>query len=260
MSAASESTEVGTKAKVERYISALYEQVDFSGSELLAYDVFHKAVEGYLNLQQAGMLNAENQIISVCDFNQSSVLNRFWVIDLNSKKILFNTYVAHGQATGEDCASAFSNRVNSHQSSIGFYVTKEAYIGEHGVSLRLDGVDKGYNDAALKRDIVVHGADYVSDKFICENNRLGRSWGCPAVPADKAEDIVNTIKGGTCLFIYYPEQKYFSKSVWLKKNSFLPELLLSDEMVPKRPESKQHRTIQYVRNGVVDSTVQISTK
>ena len=138
------------------------------------------------------------------------------MIDLNEKKVLFNSLVAHGKGTGEEFATAFSNIESSHQSSLGFYVTETTYNGSNGYSLKLIGMDKGYNDAAMQRAIVMHGADYVSEDFIKAEKRLGRSWGCPAVPRALAEPIINTIKDKTLLFIYYPDQQYLSQSEWLK--------------------------------------------
>jgi hypothetical protein len=139
-----------------------------------------------------------------------------WVIDVAEKKVLFNSLVAHGKNTGEEFAQKFSNIESSYQSSLGFYVTESSYNGSNGYSLKLIGMDEGYNDAALQRAIVMHGADYVSEDFIKSQKRLGRSWGCPAVPRELAQPIINTIKNNNCLFIYYPDQQYLSSSKWLK--------------------------------------------
>ncbi len=215
-------------------------------------------MHGYINLKNAGKLNNEKEIITICDFNQPSVVERLWIIDLVAKKVLFNTFVAHGQSTGDDCAVEFSNKVNSHQSSLGFYVTGETYIGEHGLSLRMQGMDQGFNDAALKRDIVVHGAEYVCENFICDNQRLGRSWGCPAIPVVVAEPIINMIQGGTCLFIYFPQPKYLSTGYWLnKKITSLPDYNLYGDMIPTEINRPRFRTIQYIHNGTVDSVKRV---
>jgi len=255
---ASEVNAMNESARVENYISVLYKQLDFSSFNRLSYVVFDKAMHGYINLKNAGKLNNQKELISICDFNQSSVVERLWVIDLAAKKVLFNTYVAHGQGTGEDCAVQFSNKPNSHKSSIGFYVTTEPYIGDHGLSLRMQGMDQGFNDAAFDRDIVVHGAEYVCDKYICENQRLGRSWGCPAVPLEFAEPIVNTIKDGTCLFIYYPEPKYLCSAYWLNKRiAALPDYNLYNDMMPADINRPPFRTIQYIHNGKVDSVSKV---
>src|ERR1043165_3829168 len=163
---ATSTNERNDAVRVENYIYTLYKQLDFLSFNRLSYTVFNKAVRGYLNLKNAGKLSKEKDVISICDFSQPSTVDRLWVIDLANAKVLFNTYVAHGKGTGDDCAMKFSNKPNSHQSSLGFYVTTEIYSGDHGISLRMQGVDEGFNDAAFKRDIVVHGADYVSDKYI----------------------------------------------------------------------------------------------
>ena len=105
---------------------------------------------------------------------------------------------------------------SSYQTSLGFYITEGTYQGNNGYSLKLLGMDSGYNDAALKRAIVMHGADYVNENFARSQHRIGRSWGCPAVPRELAEPIINTIKGKNCLFIYYPDHQYLSSSKWLK--------------------------------------------
>ena len=200
-----------------RYIDNIYARLDFCTNVRIPYDVFVKACHGYLNLKNAGKLNEEKNIITICDFTKSSNEDRMWIVDLAQKKILFNTFVAHGQGSGDEYATYFSNSEGTHSSSLGFYVTGETYEGEHGTSLRLMGMDQGFNDAALDRGIVVHGADYVSCKFIEGNERLGRSWGCPAVPSALSLPIINTIKDGSCLFIYYPEKAYLKTAFWLNK-------------------------------------------
>ncbi len=202
---------------VEQHISFVYRHINFAGHDTLDYDVFKKGYLGYINLLMAGKLSVDKPILTVCDFSLSSNQNRMWIIDLRSREILLNTFVAHGQGSGDEYAVNFSNKTNSHQSSLGFYVTGKTYIGEHGNSLYLHGMDQGFNNAAYDRNIVVHGARYVDDNFIAQNKRLGRSWGCPAV-SDKISDVViNLIKDGTCLFIYYPLKKYLASSYWLNK-------------------------------------------
>jgi len=242
------------EASVENYISACYQQIDFSKCDRLSYEAFGKALHGYMNLKNAGKLSTEKEIISICDFNLPSTENRLWIIDLAKKKVLYNTHVAHGQGSGDDMANAFSNKFDSHQSSLGFYVTTETYNGEHGTSLRLQGMDQGFNDAALDRGIVVHGAKYVSNKFIAGNERLGRSWGCPAVPNELSLPIINTIKDGTCLFIYHTDQKYANTAYWLnKKIAILPDNDLYADMMPMEIRKPKARTIEYMHNGKVDS-------
>ncbi|GGG45568.1 murein L,D-transpeptidase catalytic domain family protein [Epilithonimonas arachidiradicis] len=193
----------------------IYKELQFT-DETLNFEVFEKAFWGFQNLKRSGKLRPSAELLSVCDFSLSSNRKRLWVIDLGEKKVLFNTLVAHGKGTGEEFATSFSNTEDSHQSSMGFYVTEQTYTGDNGYSLRLFGMDRGYNDAALERCIVMHGAKYVSEDFIKSEKRLGRSWGCPAVPTSLAKPIIDTIKNRTCLFIYFPDQNYLASSQWLK--------------------------------------------
>ncbi len=206
-----------TFASAEAYIKNLYSQIDFGGEKKLAYDVFEKAYKGYVNLRNAGKLNADKDILTIVDFSKSSTEERLWVINLGVKKLVFNDYVAHGQGSGSEYAKAFSNTTNSHQSSLGFYVTAETYHGKHGLSLRMHGMDEGFNSAAYSRAVVVHGADYVSKSFINGQGRLGRSWGCPAVSRDLAPKLINLIKDRTVMFVYAPQEKYLASSQWLNK-------------------------------------------
>ncbi len=202
--------------KVVNTVSDVYKSIDFTGVDKLNYEVFAKAYTGYQNLKAANKLNAAKNILTVSDYSLSANKKRMWIIDLDSRRVLINTYVAHGQGTGEEYAKHFSNREGSHQSSMGFYVTGDTYTGNHGNSLHLHGMDEGYNSAAYERAIVVHGAGYVSSDFIAGTGRLGRSWGCPAVSNELSDTVINTIKDGTCMFIYYPEKTYLETCQWLK--------------------------------------------
>lgn len=177
-------------------------------------NVFEKALRGFEKLYNQGKVTTE--ILSVCDFTKSSKEKRLFIIDLAKRELLFNTLVAHGKNTGEEFATKFSNEPSSYQSSLGFYVTGETYKGKHGLSLKLDGLEKGFNDNAEKRAIVMHGAEYVSENFISAQGRLGRSFGCPSVPVELHQSIINTLKGGSCLFIYYPDKNYLAKSHLIK--------------------------------------------
>ena len=197
--------------------SKLYSSLKFT-ENVLPETVFEKAFQGFENLKKAGKLDSECHLLTICDFSMSSNQKRLWVIDTNDGKILFNSLVAHGKNTGEEFAEKFSNTESSYQSSLGFYVTDVTYNGDNGYSLRLLGMDKGFNDNALQRAIVMHGADYVSENFASQHKRIGRSWGCPAVPRELAESIINTIKEKNVLFIYYPDQKYLNSSEWLKSS------------------------------------------
>ena len=206
----------------------VYKNLQYEG-EKMNFEVFEKAFLGFKKKKKSGKLQPTANLLSVCDFSLSSNRKRLWVIDLDEKKILFNSLVAHGKGIGEEFAMSFSNTMDSHQSSLGFYITEQTYNGDNGYSMRLFGMDKGYNDAALERCIVMHGANYVSEDFIRAEKRLGRSWGCPAVPRDLAQPIINTIKNGTCLFVYYPDQNYLAGSEWLKNSEKTDSILNSTE-------------------------------
>lgn len=217
--------------KLDEYINNLYKSIDFSKARKLDKKVFTKALHGYLNLKQSGQLDPNRSVISICDFSLSSNEPRLWVIDLKTKKVLFNTLVAHGQGSGEEYATSFSNVEGSHQSSMGFFVTANTYYGDKGYSLKLIGKDAGYNCQAYNRAIVIHAADYVSPDFIKANKRLGRSWGCPALPVALNRPIIDAIKGGTALFIYSDNAKYLASSKWLKK---YPQIDASEKMNPAK--------------------------
>lgn len=209
-------TNTATAMNVESYIDSVYKQIEFGTSNKLDKTVFEKAMYGYLNLQNEGKLNNKN-LLTIADMSKSSTQHRLWVIDLQQKKVLVNDYVAHGQGSGDEFATQFSNRNQSHQTSLGFYVTDATYSGKHGLSLHLRGMDEGYNNSAYERSVVVHGANYVSDAFVAGQGKLGRSWGCPAVSTELAPRLINMIKDGSCLFIYYPQQQYLQSAYWLNK-------------------------------------------
>jgi hypothetical protein len=144
-------------------------------------------------------------VMIIIDFSLPSTEERFFAINPQTGELLYKKLVAHGQGTGDLYARNFSNKEGSHQSSLGFYRTAETYSGKHGLSLRLDGLQRGLNSAARNRAIVIHSADYVSEDFIEQNGYLGRSWGCPALPEDDYEEIIGTIAEGTLLLIYHPQ-------------------------------------------------------
>ena len=188
----------------------LYRDLNVEGQGL-RYEVFEKAMTGYLNLQHEGQLSDAKQLLTVVDFELPSTEKRLWVLDLEAKQVKFHTLVAHGHNSGENVATNFSNQNESNMSSLGFYVTQGEYVGKHGRSLKLNGVDEGYNTNALARSVVMHGADYVSEEFIQQYGRLGRSLGCPALPMDQKDEIIEAVHGGTCLFLNGPDQSYSSK-------------------------------------------------
>jgi hypothetical protein len=194
----------------DQYIQTLYSDIHLAGSGLNVA-VFEKAVTGYYNLKNSGKLSRGKSVISIADMDQASTSKRLWVIDLDKKAVILNTWVAHGKNTGDDKATRFSNVNSSNQSSLGFYVTGEVYYGKHGRSLRLDGMDAGYNSNARQRAIVVHGASYVGQGTINALGRLGRSQGCPAVAPEFADKLISTIEGKTVLFINGTDQSYTSR-------------------------------------------------
>lgn len=209
-----------------RFDATLRETYDRLGAEQqgLRFEVFEKAMTGYLNLRETGHLAASQQHLTVVDFDLPSTEKRLWVLDLATDKILFHTLVAHGHNSGENGAQQFSNTNESNMSSLGFYVTGQEYEGKHGHSLRLQGVDEGFNTNAFARAIVMHGADYVSEQFIKQNGRLGRSLGCPALPLDQYSQIIDAVQGGSCLFLSKSNAGYTSK--YLNQNIALAALSL----------------------------------
>jgi hypothetical protein len=168
------------------------------------------AYKGQQKLEEEGKLSNPD-ILTVCDFSQSSQSKRMYIIDTRNYKVLMNTYVAHGRNSGLDYAEHFSNAPESLESSLGFYITKNTYIGKHGLSLKIEGLERGYNDNAESREVVVHGAPYIGDSR-ARAAYMGRSFGCPAVPQKIAPKVINLIKNGTCLFIYHPSRSYLQGS------------------------------------------------
>ena len=177
----------------------------------LSEEAFDYAITGFEKLKNSGKI-INDKVISIADFSKPSSKKRLFVIDLSNYKLLFNTYVAHGQNTGKEYAQAFSNRPESHQSSLGFYVTSGTYNGSNGYSMYLNGMENGFNNLAYERAIVMHGAPYVSEGFIRNQGYLGRSHGCPAVPEKLNKPIIEKIKNGSCFFIYSNNRTYLSKS------------------------------------------------
>lgn len=190
--------------------TALYQDFDLQEAGLTK-EAFEYALKGYYYLLDHHWLNKTN-ILSICDLSQSSRNKRLYILDMEQRKVLVNTYVAHGRNSGQEYARYFSNNPSSHKSSLGFYITQGTYYGNNGLSLRVRGMERGFNDRAGGRNIVVHGSQYVGPDFLDMNRFCGRSYGCPAVPADESEAIIDLIKEGSCLFIYHPTKKYITRS------------------------------------------------
>lgn len=181
----------------------------------LSYEVFRYGMIGYMHLSQEGRLGNKN-LISIIDFTKPSTEKRFYTIDLNALKVVYHTYVSHGKNTGENIAKSFSNVIHSNQSSLGFAITGETYVGSKGYSLKLDGIEKGFNDNMRTRAVVMHHADYVSEYWIGKYGRLGRSQGCPALPKEISNEVIDTIKGRTPIFSFYNNETYLNTSAYLK--------------------------------------------
>jgi hypothetical protein len=212
----------------EEHVRFLYKTIGLKNNGL-SFDVFRYALIGYYNLKGNGTIKKRG-IISIVDYRKSSNDERFYVIDLINKKVLYHTLVAHGRNSGELYARHFSNEPGSLKSSLGFFVTGNTYEGEHGYSLYLYGKERGINDKARERRIIVHGAYYARSSFIKQYGRLGRSQGCPALPAGPHVDIIDTIVGGTCLFQFYNDGTYLRRSSLLDVGKAAAQL--ADEYSP----------------------------
>lgn len=194
-------------------VSAVYDSLHLDALGL-SRQAFEYAQKGWNKLFKEGKLT-NSSVLAIADFSQPSSNKRLYILDLKECRILFQTLVAHGRNSGKEIATSFSNIASSYKSSPGFYVTGETYNGKHGYSLKLNGVEKGINDNAYNRAIVVHGADYVDESFISSQGYIGRSQGCPAVPEREAQPIINTLKDNSCFFIYEPGKSYVSRSTML---------------------------------------------
>ncbi|MDT0684911.1 murein L,D-transpeptidase catalytic domain family protein [Autumnicola psychrophila] len=194
-------------------VAITYENFSKNNLNLPTLDVFEKGMKGYYKLKEEGAVT--KKILTIVDFNLSSSKKRMWILDMENKEVLFHTYTSHGKNTGGEFAKKFSNTLNSLQSSLGFYVTGETYYGRNGLSLFIDGKEKGFNSNARKRYVVIHGADYATPNFIKKHGRLGRSYGCPAVPNSLAKELINTIKGESVVYIHKNSSDYLKKSSYL---------------------------------------------
>lgn len=191
----------------------LYVQWNLSATGL-SENAFTAAKKGFDRLSGSKKL-ISNRVLTIIDFSKASNQKRLYVLDMTNGKLICHTLVAHGQGSGTAYAVDFSNEAESHKSSLGFYITGAVYNGSNGYSLKLRGCEKGINDNAMNRAIVMHGAAYVSQQFIDQHGYLGRSHGCPALPNTLNKKIIDIIKNGSCVFIYHPDKKYFTHSTLL---------------------------------------------
>jgi hypothetical protein len=182
--------------------------------KILPFNIFGTGITGYMNTDSI----RKKEIITIIDFSKPSTAKRCFVIDIKNRKLLYHCFVAHGKNSGDNFASSFSNQPESLKSSLGFYLTAETYSGKHGYSLRLDGLERNINDKARTREIVIHGAEYVSQEYIDKYGRLGRSWGCPALPPGISKAIIDIISHGSCLFIYGNDESYFVNSSFARSH------------------------------------------
>lgn len=188
-------------------IQEFYKQLNIPD---LDFKVFQIAIEQWVSYNESNQF--ESEMISIIDFSQPSTNKRYYLINTKDSTLAYQNYVAHGRNSGVLFAKSFSNIPNSNQSSLGVYKTAETYYGKHGLSLRIDGLQPGLNDKARTRHIVIHAADYAEEKFINKYGRLGRSYGCPALPFNGYPQVIEKIKGGSFLFIYHPSWEYHKTS------------------------------------------------
>lgn len=192
----------------ENRTKELYKELGLESK--LDYSVFEKAYKGYEKIP-----GKKKEVLTIVDYAKPSTQERFFVVDLNKKKVLISSHVAHGRNSGGNIATSFSNKTSSYKSSLGFYLTENTYMGGNGYSLVLDGLEKGINDKAKERYIVIHGADYANPKIAKSQGRLGRSLGCPALPKNVYKEAINLIKGGSVVFVNGNDPSYFDKSQYV---------------------------------------------
>jgi hypothetical protein len=206
-----EDSTVSKAAKILSEASALFAELDL-GSKGLDAETVQYAVNGYHKIDDAGKV--DNPYLTIIDMEQSSRKKRMYIIDMANHKLVKNTFVSHGRNSGVDKATRFSNAPNSYETSLGFYTTGRTYQGKHGLSLRLHGLEKGFNSNAEARAIVVHGAEYVNPARV-NSAYMGRSLGCPAVPVKESKEVIKTIQDGSVLFIYHPSKNYLQSSDYI---------------------------------------------
>jgi hypothetical protein len=203
---AAQAADAATAPPSESLVRSLLRQAPGLSSRVLKL-----ALDAAQNAEEQGLVTRRN-LLTVIDYSLPSTQPRLFVFDLAARKLLFRELVAHGRNSGDNMATYFSNDPGSLASSVGLFVTDEPYIGGNGYSLRLKGLEQGINDMAWSRMIVLHGAAYVSQAAVKALGRLGRSWGCPAVRPQIARQLIDTLRGGSAIFAYYPEKSWLSSS------------------------------------------------
>ena len=205
---------IGARERSPRHSPASARQGGADGRTSIDPDLFDLAFGAASCAVRAGTVKHPSTL-SIIDYSKPSTEKRLWVFDLRTRELLYQELVAHGQGSGDNLATMFSNDPETHRSSLGLFVTEDTYVGKNGYSLRLNGLDAGFNDHARERAIVMHGAPYVSEEFASTNHRLGRSWGCPALPQGVTRALIDRIKNGGLVFAYYPDQRWLASSRFL---------------------------------------------
>lgn len=214
---------------VANWVDSLYDEIHLDSAGLQK-NIFFYALKGYEYLRSENKLN-NTALLTICDFTQSSTSRRLYVIDLVQKKIVFNTYVSHGKNSGAEYATSFSNRSDSHKSSLGFMITSDTYFGKAGYSMHFDGLEPGINNNVRSRSIVMHGSDYVNEERADEGTAMGRSYGCPAVPYAMHKKIIDLIKGGSCFFAYADDKWYATSSKILSARFEWPDIAAAKKTI-----------------------------
>jgi hypothetical protein len=199
----------GDVTKYRRNLTTLYSEMNLAAHGL-SKKAMDYAIRGYESLLDRGLVK-NSKYLSIVDFTKPIGSKRFYLIDMENKELVVNTYVMHGKKSGKEVPEKFSNKINSHKSSLGFYITRELYKGARGLSLRLSGLEQGFNSNAEKRGVVVHGSNYISEKR-AQKNKILWSQGCPALPKADYNRVMRLIKNGSVLFIYHPSQDYLKNS------------------------------------------------
>lgn len=205
----------------DQYVKQFYADLEGDKNDL-SEDVLKFGLRGYYVLRETEQLN-NDRYLTLIDFSMHSYERRMWIIDVMEKKVVVRDRVAHGKMSGDEYATKFSNNPKSKMSSLGFYLTGNPYNGSNGLSLKLHGLEKGFNHNAFARGVVIHGANYMEERFV-ENNmqKAGRSFGCPAVTAELNRFMVDELKDESCLFIYHPTHHYLLNSSFINANLFIP--------------------------------------
>jgi hypothetical protein len=186
-------------------VVSLYHSMQLEG--VVNWRAFKQAVTGYNRIK-----NRKRDVLTLIDFSKPSTEKRLYVFDMKHRRMLYSSVVSHGKNSGGNYATSFSNEYGSYKSSLGFYLTASTYQGRNGYSLILDGLEKGINDRARERAIVVHGASYADPSVASRGGRLGRSFGCPALPTSVSRPIIDAIKGGSVMYIYAETPSYLAQS------------------------------------------------